>query len=196
MLTPPLSPALVQRIEQSDLDYTRSRLAGMGQAAGNPLKIEMRTFGQAAAFLIQAWPDFWYGNKVLGLGPADAHRVGEIAAYFRRHELPFRFELAPQAINAELGTQLHRQGFCQMGFNAAVYGRPAASIEPAPSSAVEVTEVGPDELDLFWDLYQDGFGLAHLTAAERAAVRGWAAGEARDLYLCMARINGMPAGVG
>lgn len=195
MLTPPLSAALIQRIEQSDRDYTHSRLGGMGQAAGNLLGIEIQTFGQAAAFLIRGWPDFWYGNKVLGLGPADASRVPEIVAYFRRHQLSFRFELAPQAMNAELGTALHRQGLCQMGFNTALYGRPAAGLGPAPSSAVEVTEARPEELDLFWDLYQAGFGLPRLTAPERAAVRAWQERDANDLYLCMARVGGIPAGV-
>jgi hypothetical protein len=38
MVVPPLTPAVVQRIEHSDVDYSFSRPDGMRQAADNPLQ--------------------------------------------------------------------------------------------------------------------------------------------------------------
>jgi hypothetical protein len=55
---PVITQELAHRIEQVDIDYTLSRLGGMQAAAGNPLAIEIKPFGRATAFLIEAWPIF------------------------------------------------------------------------------------------------------------------------------------------
>jgi GNAT superfamily N-acetyltransferase len=54
MQLPVMTPELARRIEQNDIDYSISRLGGMRQAEGNPLKIDIKQFGSATAFLIQA----------------------------------------------------------------------------------------------------------------------------------------------
>jgi GNAT superfamily N-acetyltransferase len=58
-----------------------------------------------------------------------------------------------------------------------------------------VREVCSDELDLFLDLYQDGFGLARLSETEKGIVRAWLERES-GLYLCIAFVGDEPAGVG
>jgi len=50
---------LARRIEQNDIDYTISRLGDMQLTPGNSLRVEVRSFGNAGAFLIQARPDFF-----------------------------------------------------------------------------------------------------------------------------------------
>jgi GNAT superfamily N-acetyltransferase len=195
MLLPAMTTELAQRIEQNDGDYTLSRLAGMQRAEGNPLGIEIQQFGPATAFLVRAWPDFWYGNKVLGLDPAGVNQLGDITAFFQRHQLDFRFEIRPGNLNSTLATRLYNLGFCQMSFSAALYGQPQLTSPVPGSKDVHVREVEPDEIDLFLDTYQDGFELPRLTEAERRVVQTWLEQVKSELYLSIAWVKDRPAGV-
>lgn len=195
VLLPAVTSELAQRIEQNDMDYTMSRLAGMQRAAGNPLGIEVQTFGPATAFLIRAWPDFWYGNKVLGLDPAGIHHLADIAAFFQQYQLDFRFEIRPGNLNSLLATRLYYLGFAQMSFSAALYGPSSWTLPGQESKGVRVQPVRSDEIDLFLDTYQDSFGLPRFDGTERRAVRTWLEQAQADLDLSMAWVNDRPAGV-
>jgi hypothetical protein len=187
---------LAQRIEQNDIDYSLSRLEGMQQAKGNPLGIEIKRYGNMNAFLIEGWPNFWYGNKVLGLETSSELYLEDIVDSFARHHLSFRFEIMPGNLNSSLASRLHKLRFCQMSFNTAVYGQSALAVKASPNSHVRVREVEPNEVDLFLDLYQDGFGLPHLNHQEREAVLSWLHRARSSLYLCIAHLDDRPAGVG
>jgi GNAT superfamily N-acetyltransferase len=196
MLLPAMTRQLAQRIEQNDIDYSLSRLEGMQQAKGNPLQIEIKRYGNLNAFLIKGWPEFWYGNKVLGLEPSSEIYLDEIVALFTRHTLSFRFEILPGNLNSSLASRLHKLRFCQMGFNTAVYGIPALAARASSTEQLRVREVQPNEIDLFLDLYQDGFGLPRLNHREREAVLSWFNRAGSNIYLCIAHVDDIPAAVG
>ena len=196
MLLPAMTRQLAQRIEQNDIDYTLSRLEEMQQAEGNPLRIEINRYGNAIAFLIEGWPDFWYGNKVLGLEPSSEADLDEVIDLFARHNLSFRFEIMPGNLNSALASQLHKLGFCQMSFNTAVYGQPSLATGGTSHKHVKVREVQMNDMDHFLDLYQDGFGLPRLQGKEREAVLLWLQRAKSNLYLCIAHVEDVPAGVG
>jgi GNAT superfamily N-acetyltransferase len=196
MLLPAMTKQLAQRIEQNDIDYSLSRLGGMQQAKGNPLQIEINRYGNVNAFLIQAWPDFWYGNKVLGLEPSSEIYLNEIVALFDSHNLSFRFEIMPGNLNSSLASRLHKLRFGQMGFNTAVYGQPSLAEQPSANKQVKVSEVKQNEVDVFLDLYQDGFDLPRLNNKEKDAVLSWLQRAKSSLYLCIAHVDDVPAGVG
>jgi hypothetical protein len=196
MLLPGMTRELAQRIEQNDIDYSLSRLEGMQQAAGNPLGIEINRYGNVNAFLIKGWPDFWYGNKVLGLEPSSEIYLDGIIDLFARHNLSFRFEIMPGNLNSSLASRLHRLRFCQMSFNTAVYGQPALVTSRSVSEQIKIREIQSNEVDLFLDLYQDGFGLPRLNSRERDAVLSWFERAKPNLYLCLAQVDDIPAGVG
>lgn len=196
MLLPAMTRQLAQRIEQNDIDYSLSRLEGMQQAEGNPLRIEIKRYGNLNAFMIVTWPDFWYGNKVLGLDPSGEIYLAEIIDLFAGHHLNYRFEIMPGNLNSSLASRLHKLGFCQMSFNTAVYGQPSLAVRTSPNEQIKVREVQPNEIDLFLDLYQDGFELPRLKHREREAVLSWLNRAKSSLYLCIAHIDDLPAGVG
>lgn len=195
MLLPEMTPKLARRIEQNDLDYSLSRLDGMRLVQGNPLNIEIQRFGSATAFLIEAWPDFWYGNKVLGLEPSSTTYLDEMVELFGKHKLDLRFEIMPGCLNSALAAHLHRLGFCQMSFNTAVYGQPSLAVGASHNRQVRVRELQPGETDVFLDLYQDAFGLPRLHDKERQAVLSWLKRAKSNLYLCIAHVENTPAGV-
>jgi GNAT superfamily N-acetyltransferase len=196
MLLPAMTRQLAQRIEQNDIDYSLSRLEGMQQAKGNPLQIEIKRYGNVNAFLIKGWPEFWYGNKVLGLEPSSEIYLDEIVALFARHTLSFRLEILPGNLNSSLASRLHKLRFCQMSFNTAVYGSPALAAKASSTEQLRVREVQPNEIDLFLDLYQKGFGLPRLNHSEREAVLSWLNRAKSNLYLCITHVDDIPAAVG
>jgi GNAT superfamily N-acetyltransferase len=191
-----MTPQLARRIEQNDIDYSRSRLQGMQQAQGNPLHIEIKRYGNLNAFMIVHWPDFWYGNKVLGLEPSGETYLSEIIELFAKYHLNFRFEVMPGNLNSSLASRLHKLQFAQMGFNTAVYGQPSLAVKSSPGDQIKVREVQPNEIDLFLDLYQDGFELPRLKSNEKEAVLSWLGRAKSRLYLCIAHVDDVPAGVG
>jgi hypothetical protein len=196
MLLPAMTRELAQRIEQNDIDYSLSRLEGMQQAKGNPLQIEINRYGNVNAFLIKGWREFWYGNKVLGLEPSSEIYLDQIIDLFTKHQLSFRFEILPGNLNSSLASRLYKLRFGQMSFNTAVYGVPSLAAKDLPTEQLRVREVQPNEVDLFLDLYQDGFGLPRLNAKEREAVLSWLNRAKQNLYLCVAHVDDIPAGVG
>ena len=196
MLLPAMTRDLAQRIEQNDIDYSLSRLEGMQQAKGNPLQIEIKRYGNVNAFLIKGLPNFWYGNKVLGLEPSSEIYLDEIVDLFSKQNLSFRFEILPGNLNSSLASRLHKLRFCQMSFNTAVYGKPSLVGKITPSEHVKIREVEPNEVDLFLDLYQDGFELPRLNHKEREAVLSWLDRAKSNLYLCIAQVDDVPAAVG
>jgi hypothetical protein len=187
---------LAQRIEQIDIDYSLSRLGGMQDAQGNPLGVEIKRYGNVNAFLIEKWPNFWYGNKVLGLEPSSEIYLDEIMDLFAGHNLSFRFEIMPGNLNSSLASRLHKLRFGQMGFNTAVYGQPSLAEKPSAKQQVKVSEVKQNEIDVFLDLYQDGFALPRLNNKEKDAVLSWLQRAKSSLYLCIAHVEDVPAGVG
>jgi len=191
-----MTPQLAQRIEQNDIDYSLSRLEGMQQAQGNPLQVEIKRYGNVNAFLVEKWPNFWYGNKVLGLEPSGEIYLNDIVDLFARHNLSFRFEIMPGNLNSSLASRLHKLEFCQMSFNTAVYGLPSLTTKPGPNEKIQVREVQPNEINTFLSLYQDGFELPRLNEAEKEAVLSWLTRENSNLYLCIAHIDDLAAGVG
>jgi hypothetical protein len=196
MLLPAMTRELARRIEQNDIDYSLSRLGGMQQAKGNPLGIEINRYGNVNAFLIKGWPNFWYGNKVLGLEPSSEIYLTEILEWFARHRLNFRFEIMPGNLNSSVASRLHKLGFCQMSFNAAVYGQPSLVEKTSSNEQLRISEVQRNEVDLFLDLYQDAFGLPRLNSKERETVLSWLNRAKSNLYLCIAHMDDIPAGVG
>ncbi|HET6596630.1 MAG TPA: GNAT family N-acetyltransferase [Anaerolineales bacterium] len=195
MLLPPMTRQLAQRIEQNDNDYSLSRLGGMQQARGNPLQIEIKRYGNVNAFLIKRWPDFWYGNKVLGLEPSSEIYLNQIIDLFTQYNLSFRFEIMPGNLNSSLASRLYKLRFAQMGFNTAIYGLPSLTAKMSHPKQLRVREVQSNEIDLFLDLYQDGFELPRLKNEEKEAVLSWLQRAKSNLYLCIAQIDDKPAAV-
>jgi GNAT superfamily N-acetyltransferase len=193
MVSQIMSIDLTRKIEAIEISYTRSRLEGMQNADVNPLGIITRNYGNGYAFLIKQWPDFWYGNRVLGLESSDEKYIDEIADFFRNAGLDFRFEFIPGNLSLKMAAQLHKRGFFQGSFSAALYGSPQL-MEPPLTENVIVKEVRESKFDLFLDIYQDGFDLPRLDMNEKATATSWLLGE-KDLVLSIAEIDGVPASV-
>jgi hypothetical protein len=192
---PVMTLELARQIEQMDIYYSVSRLGGMQAVQGNPLGIQIKSYGNTVAFLIKAWPDFWYGQKVLGLSGADGVFLDEIVQLFRHNGLTCRFEIIPGNLNESLAFRLNQLGFLQVGFSTALYGCPKRSLQVLPDG-ITVQAVSSAQLDLFIDLYQDCFEYPRLVDHEKNVVRRWIEGAHHKLDCYIASLGNNPAGIG
>jgi hypothetical protein len=194
--TPPvMTIELARQIEQMDIYYSVARLGGMQAALGNPLGIQIKSYGNTVAFLIKAWPDFWYGQKVLGLSSADGVFLEEIVQLFRHNGLSCRFEIIPGNLDESLASRLNKLGFLQVGFSTALYGCPKRHLQPLPQG-VSVQPVLAPQLDFFIDLYQDCFEYPRLVENEKRIVRRWIEGAQHKVDCYIASLDNNPAGIG
>jgi GNAT superfamily N-acetyltransferase len=192
---PVMSLELARQIEQMDIYYSVSRMGGMQTAQGNPLGIQIKSYGNTVAFLIKAWPDFWYGQKVLGLSTSDGVFLDEIVQLFRHNDLSCRFEIIPGNLDESLAIKLNQLGFLQVGFSTALYGCPKLSLQARPEG-IAVQPVSPAQIDHFIDLYQDCFEYPRLVENEKKVVRWWIEGAQHKLDCYIASIGDSPAGIG
>ncbi len=192
---PVMTLELARQIEQMDTFYSVSRLGGMQATPGNPLGIQIKSYGNTVAFLIKAWPDFWYGQKVLGLSSADGVFLEEIVHLFRHNGLTCRFEIIPGNLDELLACRLNELGFVQMGFSTAMYGCPRRSLQSLPAG-VTIQTVPASQLDFFIDLYQDCFEYPRLVENEKKVVRRWIEGAQHKMDCYIANLNNNPAGIG
>src|SRR5262249_46727857 len=145
---PVVDHPLVRRIERVVRGRTASWLGALRNRPGNPLGIELESFGAATAFLARhlpapAWsPRF---NFVLGLEPSDG-QLEDVLEFYRSHGVRPGVKRLPGDLTPSLGSRLAAQRFYQSDFHVRTCGTPAmltpATPTPAAATGVTVRPVG------------------------------------------------------
>jgi GNAT superfamily N-acetyltransferase len=148
---------------------------------------ELARFGAVVAGADPTRAELDFVNRVYGLWPEDADRVGEITAFYRDRGVRGWLELPPSARFERLAAALAETGWAQTGFHAVLHGAP----DSGPGVDVEV-ERGADPV-LFAEVLLRGHGLPEgARVRDRSSVARWAEIDGWRLYL--ARVEGEPAG--
>lgn len=183
-----ISPELVSRYEQVWAQWQRARVGCLQQQPGNPLGAAAQQFGTATALrAVQAPSSVWL-NRVLHLGDADVDHAEALVAFYKEHSIRPILELPPGLASEPILERLSELGARQTGFHTVTHGVPSADEPPLPPG-VTVTEVGPEELDLWISVYLEGNENSPSAAA---SVRRWYGLPGWHFYL--ARVDGVPAG--
>jgi ribosomal protein S18 acetylase RimI-like enzyme len=158
---------------------------GLEWLAGTHAALER--FGAAVAAVDPSRPTLDFVNRVYGLWPEDAGRVGEIARFYGEQGVRGWFELAPSARFEGLAGALTASGAAQIGFHAVLCGAASAGEEPGVS--VEPA----DDPEFFAEVLLAGHGVPQgARVRDAASVARWAEIAGWRLYL--ARVDGSPAG--
>jgi hypothetical protein len=157
------TPELVARLVRAETACLADWVGAMAAMPGNPLRAEVAQVGDATACVCGAIPaELW--NRAFGLTVADAARIPEIVALYRARGAAPLFDLDPYSVapfyaGPNVLAALAAHGFYQASFHQLLYGRPDADA-PAPSGAVEVREVGPEQAEEFGRVYETVWGGA------------------------------------
>jgi hypothetical protein len=154
---------LVARLMRAETACVAAWVGAMAAQPGNPLRAEIARFGDATACVCGAIPaEVW--NRVFGLTVADVARIPEIAQFYRTAGAAPLFDLDPYSVEPfyagpNVLAPLAAHGFYQASFHQMLYGVPTAP-GPVPDGAVEVREVGAEEVEEFGRVYETVWGGA------------------------------------
>ena len=180
---------LARRIRHAASDFTIGWVEGMRDLPGNPARVTVERFGGAVALACELLPNLDFVNTVHGLSSAEAGRVEDVTAFYRRQGLRGWTEVAPVSGIEPLLERLTAAGWAQIGFWGSFHG---PAIAPSMPGGVEVVEAGAEDMADFARMHLDGHEVpAGDRGPAEAAVRAWFGRPGWRLYL--ARVDGLPA---
>ncbi|RQW22354.1 GNAT family N-acetyltransferase [Bacillus sp. C1-1] len=192
-----MSKALAVQLETSEIDMLHSRLSEIQKMKGNPMNVDIQTFGNATAFTVKNIPGPSF-NTVKGLKDGDEDQLDKIVHFYKQKKIPIRFELTPAHTSSDLLTSLNEAGFFHNGFHTTLYAPLVNTIEThneLTEELITVRTLRKDEFDTYAKIYTKGFQMpASLTAgiAQNNKIlhhlKNW------DFYI--ASYQNEPAGIG
>jgi hypothetical protein len=156
MQPPVMTKQLARRIQGVINSSHLEGISQVQQKPGNPYDIVIQRFGNATAYMARAitLPGWW--NRVIGLEMEDSDRLDDILAFFRTHHLRCNIDLDPTEFTAEFARLLIQHGLYPTPNGTVLYGLPQASEQALPEG-VQVREISLNDIDLFLELWADGF---------------------------------------
>ncbi|RTR29529.1 GNAT family N-acetyltransferase [Robertmurraya yapensis] len=146
---------LAHVLEMSEVDCLHSRLTAIKELEGNPMGVDIQTFGSATAFSVKNIPGPSF-NTVKGLKDGDEKYIDRIIDFYNEKSIPLRFELAPGHVSSTLLTYLSEKGFYQNDFHTTLY---ANSLVAKGENELAIRELRSDEFDTFAEIYTRGFQM-------------------------------------
>lgn len=192
---PPVTDALVHRLDAVSTSFARDWLEGVAALPGNPRGLRLATFGNVFAAAATGAPELDFMNRVHSLWPEDAHHLPAILEFYSDAGVRPWFEVFPSehGIDTVAGA-IARAGAVPVAYatflcGAAPPARPAAG---ATAPGIEIRTVTPSDVDVFSDVLLRGHGVPEeQLELARENQRQWVGLPGTTLYLATA--DGLPA---
>lgn len=187
---PVVTPDLVRRLDDIDVEFTGTRLSYIRGRDGNPTGADMGTFGGITAFACRG-VGIEFFNRALVRGRTSEADIDAALAWFRERGTSPRLEMLPGSMDAETARRFARRGFCQVDFLAGLYGEPDPGPE-ADAPGVKVVRVDSENFETFAAVNVQAWGIPseHLESA-KSDQRHWL--ESKGWHLALATVDGQPA---
>ncbi|GGD85288.1 acetyltransferase [Paenibacillus nasutitermitis] len=156
--------SIARRVESAETSTLFSRLNAIKNLEGNPEQVYIKPFGNATAFIVKGIPDPYF-NSVRGLTSEDIDLLDDMIAFYRDHNMPCRFDIAP-LVNADLMLKLAERGYYQYGFHSSLYGLPKKEL-PVPRNmddGLSIRKLHESEFSLFGEIYTKAFKMPEFLA--------------------------------
>src|SRR3954451_19007251 len=126
------------RIEQSKADYIESWMQSMREQPGNPFGVAIQHFGRARAFAARDLAHVGLFNRVIGIGPEHAAQLEDIIRFYDVQGVPYRIDINPYRVSADLLAGLADYGFHESMFQSMLYGVSSeVPLDLPPSVAIQ-----------------------------------------------------------
>jgi len=154
---PLLTPEVAACVEACSISFWVEKLTALRSLPVNPYEVEIRSFGNATAFVTRQAKDNGLFNRVGNISVDESEQLDEIIAWFRAQNVPCRCDIIPSHAHPTLLQGLSAKGLSQSAFHTAMYGIPHTGNTIPPN--ITIRPVLPEEKDTFVELYLDGFGI-------------------------------------
>ncbi|WP_041808685.1 GNAT family N-acetyltransferase [Evansella cellulosilytica] len=187
---------LAERLENAEIDTVKSRLTEMQKMDGNPMEVDIQHFGNATAFSVKNIPGPSY-NTVKGLKAGDEDQVEKVIDFYKKKEIPVRFELTPAHTSTKLLSYLSDAGFYHHDFHSTLYA-PILNFRQNNKELKEkitIRKLERHEFDIFADIYINSFQMPQFLK-NAVAQNNEVLCNHKNWMFYLASYDGEPAGIG
>ncbi|MFF2178370.1 GNAT family N-acetyltransferase [Lysinibacillus sp. NPDC058147] len=186
---------LANHLEETEIKMFESRLNAIKEIQNNAMGVEIGQFEGVYAFSIKNIPGPSY-NVVKGNSLGSENTIDKILSFYRTREIPVRFDLAPQYINATSLQKLHNAGLYQSDFHATLYCElNEETVEKTKNSCIKLRQIKEDEFDRYGNIYVEGFGMPAFLA-EGVAINNQVLYDKPGWSFYIASLQGEDVGIG
>jgi len=122
--------------------------------------------------------------------------IDKILSFYRKREIPVRFDLAPQYVNATSLQKLHNAGLFQSDFHATLYCElNEETVGKTKNSCIKLRQIKEDEFDRYGNIYVEGFGMPAFLA-EGVAINNQVSYDKPGWSFYIASLQGEDVGIG
>ncbi len=158
MPAPHLTPQLIARAERFQARFHSARMGALADLPGNPFGVEVRRFGDGDGVACKVRHPLLRGkNRIHGFGADDLDGLDDLLRFYRADGLPCSLTVLHGAMTEAFFTRLTSVGLWSAGSGTvpAIVADGQTDGDATPN--VTVRRSGPDEKELYLDLFQQAF---------------------------------------
>ena len=195
MPAPHLTPALIARAEEFQARFHAARMGALADVPGNPFGVEVRFFGCGFGVACKVRHPLLRGkNRIHGFGAADGGILDDLLRFYREDGLPCSLSVPHGEMTEALFARLAAAGLWSAGSGTVPAIVPGRQGWDNAMSDVTVRRSGPEEKELYLDLFQQAFvGRGEADPEYRATQ--WAEDALPDGARYIADMEGRPVGM-
>ncbi|MFJ7734669.1 GNAT family N-acetyltransferase [Lysinibacillus sp. NPDC097231] len=154
-----ITKKLANHLEETEIKMFESRLNAIKEIQNNAMGVEVGQFDDAYAFSIKNIPGPSY-NVVKGDSLSSENTIDKVLSFYRAREIPARFELAPQYVNATSLQKLHNVGLFQSDFHSTLYCElNGEMVGETKNSTIKIRQIDEAEFECYGNIYVEGFDM-------------------------------------
>lgn len=188
-----VSAGLIVRVDRFGASFNAARFGVVATLPGNPFGVEVRHFGDGGVAVKVRHPLLRGKNRVYGFRADDLGLLEELLAWYKADELACTLHIPHRAITRELFQGLTRAGLWSPGSGTVPVVVPNAG-ELISLPEIRVRRSGPEEKELYLDLFQGAFAAWPEQEPEYRAFQ-WAEDTLLGGARYIAEIAGEPVGM-
>ena len=190
-----LTPALIARVERFQARFHAARMGALADLTGNPFGVEVQFFGVGYGVACKARHPLLRGkNRIHGFGAADGGILDDLFRFFRDDGLPCSLSVLHGEMTEALFSRLVSAGLWSAGSGTVPAIVPDGRAEESAPPNVTIRRSGPEEKELYLDLFQQAFVGRGEADPEYRAIQ-WAEDALPGGARYIAEFEGRPVGM-
>jgi ribosomal protein S18 acetylase RimI-like enzyme len=191
MTLPPLTSALIERLEHATLTKGISALKRAAQFPGNPYDVDVFELSGILATRVGRLSHLPWYNALTGLGDDNLHLLDEALAAYPPYTVVPTITMWATRLSPAVGAALFDRGFTARGVGTTLYAMPGAT-SPTERQEIEVVEIaGGERSPTFDEVLLAGYEFDHPVQRSLAVLEN----ENPEVRRYLALIGGEPAAV-
>ena len=187
-----VTPDLIAQVDRWGVRFNAARFEAVAALSSNPLGVELRHLGEGVAIKV-LHPLLRGKNRVYGFRADNLSLLTELLAWYKADGLVCTVHIPQDAMSRELFQGLTDAGLWSPGSGTVpVFVPDGATITRSPE--ITVRRSGPEEKDLYLDLFQQSFAAWPEQEPEYRAFQ-WAEDTLPGGARYIAEIAGQPVGM-